>query len=167
MEMKGEKRRDHAPGDPGDLLGRVTPLLVDANRGARIIGVSTAHFYKFIRRRRGSAPSIAVGSLNLWRREDLLRIMDKPRNPKMPEDILIDARTVAELCSISRSLVYKLNIFGRMPVPVLHGRTLRWSLLEIVEWVEGGCKYRGKGIRRIKSGGKKRGGKGRKKAKDG
>ncbi len=92
-----------------------------------------------------------VGSLNMWRREDLLRIIGAPYDQQPPEDILIDALTVAELCSVSRSLVYKLNSLGMMPASVLHGRTLRWNLREIVEWVEAGCKCRGKGIRKNKA----------------
>ncbi len=154
MEMKGEKRRDRTPGNSDSgAMGRVVPLLVDANQGARILGVSPAHFYKFIRKRR-SAPPIMVGSLNMWRREDLLRIIGTPCDSQTPEDILIDALTVAELCSVSRSLVYKLNSLGMMPASVLHGRTLRWNLRESGEWVEAGCKCRGKGIRKIKRGGK-------------
>ncbi len=153
MKMKEEKSREHAPCAQDSLLGRVTPLLVDANQGARLLGVSPAHFYKYMRRR-GSTPPVTVGSLNLWRREDLLRITGRPARQNTPEDILIDARTVAELCSVSRSLVYKLNVLGMMPVPVLHGRTLRWSLREIVTWVEGGCRYRGKGLRRKRRGGR-------------
>ena len=149
MEMKGERKRMYAPVDPGGVMGRVTPLLVDANQGAKMLGVSPAHFYKFMRKR-GSAPPITVGALHMWRREDLLRIIGAPYDPQPPEDILIDALAVAELCSISRSLVYKLNKLGMMPVAVLHGRTLRWNLREIAEWVEAGCpqrkeKRRGKG----------------------
>ena len=145
--MKGEKRRDRTPGNSDSgAMGQVTPLLVDANQGARMLGVSPAHFYKFIRKRR-SAPPIMVGSLNMWRREDLLRIIGAPYDQQPPEDILIDALTVAELCSVSRSLVYKLNSLGMMPASVLHGRTLRWNLREIMEWVEVGCPPRRKAAR--------------------
>ncbi len=147
MEMKGEKRRDRTPGNSDSgAMGRVVPLLVDANQGAKMLGVSPAHFYKFIRKRR-SAPPIMVGSLNMWRRRDLLRIIGASDDPQTPEDILINARTVAELCSVSRSLVYKLNSLGMMPASVLHGRTLRWNLREIMEWVEVGCPPRRKAAR--------------------
>ncbi len=72
----------------------------------------------------------------------MLRIMGRPYEPQPPRDILIDALAIAELCSVSRSLVYKLNKLEMMPVAVLHGRTLRWNLREIAEWVEEGCPKR-------------------------
>jgi predicted DNA-binding transcriptional regulator AlpA len=151
MEIKGERKRVYTPGDPGVAMGRLTPLLVDAIQGARMLSVSPSHFYKFMRKR-GSAPPIAIGSLNMWRRSDLLRIIGSPCGTEPPEDILIDAMTVAELCSVSRSLVYKLHCLGMMPAAVLHGRTLRWGLREIVEWVEARCPPRRRTVRKRRGG---------------
>ncbi len=151
MKMKWEKTRIRAPDNPGGAMGRVAPLLVDANQGARILGVSPSHFYKFIRKR-GSAPPVMVGSLNMWRRKDILRLIGKPCDTEPPEDILINALMVAELCSISRALVYKLNKLGMMPASVLHGRTLRWDWREIGEWVEAGCPPRKKAARQKRGG---------------
>jgi predicted DNA-binding transcriptional regulator AlpA len=118
-------------------------LLVDAGQGAKMLGVSVSHFYKFTRKNPLAQP-VTVGTLNMWRRNDLLRFSGKHRSGRLfPEDVLVDARKVAELCSVSRGMVYKLNVLGMMPEPILDGRTLRWSIQEIEEWVNAGCPERG------------------------
>ncbi len=124
-----------------------TPLLVDANQGAKILGISLSHFYVFMRKNKTIRP-VAVGSLKMWRRKDLSRLTGKPcdQQPGSAEDILIDVVEIGALCSISRSLVYKLNDLEMMPEPILDGRTLRWSLQEIREWVDMGCPKRGEEI---------------------
>ena len=124
--------------------GHITPLLVDSNHGARILGVSVSHFYKFMRRN-NSAPAIPIGTLQMWRRKDLLRFTGKRDVPtQFPEDVLIDVQMVAALCSISRSMVYKMNEMQALPEPLMYGRTLRWSYQAIEEWIEAGCPKRNK-----------------------
>lgn len=119
--------------------GEVTPILVDANEGARILGIGLPTFYKFTRRNEAT-PTILLGSLQRWKRHDILRIAGKKIAPlPVPEDVLVDAKTISKLCSISRPLFYKLNQLGVTPEPILDGRTLRWSFHEIVEWIEEGC----------------------------
>lgn len=112
--------------------------MVDSNHGARILGISLSHFYKFMRQNKAVSP-IMLGSLYMWRKKDLLRFIGKPGDPQSTRDILIDTQEIATLCSISRSMVYKLNEQHAMPEPLMDGRTLRWSYQVIEEWIEAGC----------------------------
>ena len=123
------------------MPSRIPPLLVDANRGAKILGVSVSHFYVFMRKNAVVQP-VVVGSTNMWRRKDIIRFTGRPCDPPVTEDFLVDAQEVAALCSISRSMVYKLKHSGLMPMPFLDGRTSRWSYLEIEKWVDEGCPSR-------------------------
>lgn len=116
----------------------LTPLLVDANEGARILGISLSTFYKFTRRNE-TTPMILIGSLQRWKKQDLLRLTGKPSDYTIAEDFLIDAKIAAMLCSVSRPMFYKLNHEGMVPEPLLDGRTLRWSVQDIGVWIEAGC----------------------------
>lgn len=55
---------------------------------------------------------------------------------------LIPDHGVAELLSISRSMVHKLRAQGKLPEPVRLGRCLRWSRNEIADWINAGCPSR-------------------------
>ena len=125
----------------------VTPLLIDSTYGAEILGVSQPGFHRFMAKNKTIRP-VTIGTLLLWRRDDLRRLIGKPREPQPAEDILIDALTVATLCSISRSMVYKLNDLGMMPNPIMVGERLRWSSEEIGEWVAAGCPNTGRRTQR-------------------
>lgn len=117
---------------------QLTPLLVDSTAGAGILGISLSTFYKFTRRN-ANTPMIQIGALHRWKKKDLLRFTAKPVNYIVGEDFLIDVKTAAMLCAVSRPMFYKLNQSGVTPDPILDGRTLRWSYHEIEEWIEGGC----------------------------
>ena len=119
----------------------MTPLLIDSAYGAEVLGVSQPGFHRFMAKNKTIRP-VTIGTLLLWRRDDLRRLIGKPREPRPVEDILIDALTVAALCSVSRSMVYKLNDLGMMPNPIMVGERLRWSSEEIGEWVDKGCPKR-------------------------
>jgi predicted DNA-binding transcriptional regulator AlpA len=87
----------------------------------------------------------------MWRRKDLLRFTGKSDAPRqIAEDILIDAQALAALCSISRSMVYKMNEQAALPQPIQYGRTLRWSFQAIEEWVVLGCPPRRPPVRKKK-----------------
>lgn len=150
-EKEGEGKQNcvmDTRGDDIEVENRIMPLLVDANQGARILGISLSHFYKFIRKNKCAQP-ITIGSLCMWKREDLLRFMGKPCNRSQAlDDILIDAQKVAAICSVSRSMVYKMNEQGILPEPIMDGRTLRWSFQIIEEWIGNGCPPRRKVVRR-------------------
>lgn len=120
------------------LPSQIPPLLVDATRGAKILGVSVSHFYVFMRRNAAVQP-ITISSTNMWRRKDILRFTSKADESPIPEDFLVDAQEVAALCSISLSMVYKLKRLGLMPTPFRDGRTSKWSFQEIEKWVDAGC----------------------------
>ena len=137
-EGKGGKNCVTDMPDNTDTDRHFVPLLVDSNQGARILGISLSHFYKFMRQNKAVSP-IMLGSLYMWRKKDLLRFIGKQGDPQAIKDILIDTQEIATLCSISRSMVYKLNEQRLMPEPLMDGRTLRWSFEAIVEWIEAGC----------------------------
>lgn len=82
---------------------------------------------------------ILIGSLQRWRKSDLLRFTGKAVNCIVPEDFLIDAKIAAMLCSVSRPMFYKLNQEGMAPLPIVEGRLLRWSFQDIEAWIETGC----------------------------
>ena len=46
---------------------------------------------------------------------------------------------VATLLNCSVRHVQRLSDSGRMPSPVRLGRSLRWSVAAIQEWIEAGC----------------------------
>lgn len=61
---------------------------------------------------------------------------------KVPEDagLLIDLRTAARLLCISPRTFERLVALHAAPQPIrLAGRTQRWRLAELLEWVEAGC----------------------------
>ncbi len=118
--------------------GEVTPLLMDARQGAKTLGVSLTTFYKVMRKSE-SAPMIQLGSLQRWRKKDLLRFIGKAFRCAVEEDFLIDANAAAILCAVSRQMFYKMSRSGVTPATVLTGRALRWSCQEIVDWIEAGC----------------------------
>lgn len=125
----------------------MTPLLVDSTEGARILGVSLSTFYKFTRGNE-NAPMIQIGTLQRWKKKDLLRFTGKAFRCTVADDFLIDTKAAAVLCAISRPMFYKMNQTGVTPKAIFDGRTLRWSCQEIVDWIEAGCpEYRKKHCR--------------------
>lgn len=63
-------------------------------------------------------------------------------NDCLTEPKLIDAKTCANLCGISRSMWYKLGSAGRTPAPIrLGGRTL-WRRSDIDSWLWHKCPNR-------------------------
>lgn len=55
-------------------------------------------------------------------------------NTKLP--LLLAAKQVAELLSVSERHVHKLNSSGRLPRPIRLGRSVRWRREELEAWVE-------------------------------
>ncbi len=127
--------------------GEMTPLLVDANQGAKMLGVSLSTFYKVMRKSE-NAPMIQLGSLQRWRKKDLLRFTGTAFHYTIVEDFLIDTEAAAILCAVSRSMFYKMNQLGATPKAVSDGRTLRWNCRETADWIEAGCPNYGKKSRR-------------------
>jgi len=59
------------------------------------------------------------------------------------EKLLLSAAETARLLCISRSAFYTLLSSGRIgPLPVRLGRSVRWRIDEIRDWVEAGCPSR-------------------------
>lgn len=56
--------------------------------------------------------------------------------------LLLDARTVAGLLSVSPRTVWSWSASGRMPRPVRVGRVTRWKRSEVERWIELGCPKR-------------------------
>jgi len=55
------------------------------------------------------------------------------------EPVLLDARHVAALLSVSARQVWRLNATAMIPTPVRIGRSVRWRRDEIDAWVAAGC----------------------------
>ena len=60
---------------------------------------------------------------------------------KLPEDsgLLIDTKTFAQLLSISSRHLTRLQDLKAVPEPVHLGRLIRWSLTEVLEWIDASC----------------------------
>jgi len=60
-------------------------------------------------------------------------------NAPAPAPLAVDADGFAELASISRAMVFKLDASGRCPAPVRIGRAVRWRVDDIRQWLANGC----------------------------
>jgi predicted DNA-binding transcriptional regulator AlpA len=56
--------------------------------------------------------------------------------------LCIDANELARLLHVSPRQVYRLRDAGRLPVPLEFGGCVRWSLLEIKDWIAAGAPRR-------------------------
>jgi excisionase family DNA binding protein len=54
--------------------------------------------------------------------------------------VLLDVQAVAQLLGCSTRHVYRLADAGRMPASRRLGRLIRWSRLELLDWIGGGCR---------------------------
>lgn len=52
---------------------------------------------------------------------------------------MVNARTAAAIIGISRRSWWRFVAEGRAPKPIRLGRCVRWRLLEIQDWIKGGC----------------------------
>ena len=58
--------------------------------------------------------------------------------------LMINAQHMAEFLGVTRTKVHELTGSDRIPLPI-HlglGRCARWSVFELLEWVEAGCPRR-------------------------
>jgi predicted DNA-binding transcriptional regulator AlpA len=78
--------------------------------------------------------------------------MDRISNTELPnggqvsavkiECLLVSARDVAKLLSVSVRSVWRQESGGRLPRSVSVGRLRRWRRQEIIDWVAAGCPSR-------------------------
>lgn len=54
---------------------------------------------------------------------------------------LISANTFAELLSVSKRTLSRLQSKGILPPPIRLGRSVRWRLDIVHEWIENGCPH--------------------------
>jgi len=52
---------------------------------------------------------------------------------------MVNARTAAAIVGVSRRSWWRFVADGRAPKPIRLGRCVRWRLLEIRNWIKGGC----------------------------
>ena len=59
--------------------------------------------------------------------------------------LLLDGEEMADFLGVERKTVQQLVYTDRIPLPVSLGlgKCLRWSVIELLEWVEAGCPGRG------------------------
>ena len=53
--------------------------------------------------------------------------------------LLINAEEVARMMDVSERTLWRLVSAGKVPTPVRIGRSTRWRLAEVRQWIEGGC----------------------------
>ena len=64
-------------------------------------------------------------------------------NVTKPEPLLVDARGVGELLSLSRASVFSMHSAGKLPAPVRPtGNDPRWRVAELRDWIGAGCPSR-------------------------
>lgn len=54
---------------------------------------------------------------------------------------MVNARTAAAIVGVSRRSWWRFVAEGRAPKPIRLGRCVRWRLLEIHDWIRGGCRF--------------------------
>ena len=67
---------------------------------------------------------------------------DATRVDQFPGDgpLLIDARDLARLLTVSPATIWRMRAAGRLPAPIrLTGSTLRWRRSEVLAWLDAGC----------------------------
>jgi excisionase family DNA binding protein len=52
---------------------------------------------------------------------------------------LLNADEVAAMLGISERTLWRLLSAGKVPEPVRFGRSTRWRLADVKEWIEEGC----------------------------
>src|SRR5262245_28127953 len=61
-------------------------------------------------------------------------------------NLMVDTKSLGEFLGLSDKAVFQLSHTDRIPLPCRLGRCHRWSVLELLEWVESGCPRRTKWI---------------------
>lgn len=85
---------------------------------------------------------LVVGDQDHLERQSSLVASDRTKTIEplsQPERLLIDAKEAARLLSLSKSTLYSCLSAGMLPKPVRLGRSVRWSLEELRDWVRAGC----------------------------
>lgn len=62
--------------------------------------------------------------------------------PRDNDQLVLTAEEVAELLSISRAHVFRLQRGGRLPTPIRFGRSVRWPRAELEAWLRAGAPSR-------------------------
>jgi prophage regulatory protein len=55
------------------------------------------------------------------------------------QPLLIKAEELARMMGVSERTLWPLLSAGKVPTPVRIGRSTRWRLAEVRQWIEGGC----------------------------
>ena len=63
----------------------------------------------------------------------------RQQTPDMPEELLLDTRTVAKLLNVSDRTVWSYSNSGEMLRPIKIGSAVRWPRDEFVAWINAGC----------------------------
>jgi prophage regulatory protein len=75
----------------------------------------------------------------------LARLADAlERKSAAPPPELVDAAGVAAMLGIGDRTVRRLDVEGRLPMPVKIGGSVRWRLSELRDWIDAGCPPRQK-----------------------
>ena len=58
--------------------------------------------------------------------------------------LLLTASDLADALSVSERHVWALNSSGRLPRPIRFGRSVRWNVSELQDWLDAGAPERSK-----------------------
>ena len=68
--------------------------------------------------------------------------MNSTETVDRPSSIAVDTETLAAMLAVSIRHIQRMDASGRLPRAVKIGRSKRWSVKEINEWLEAGCPNR-------------------------
>ena len=52
---------------------------------------------------------------------------------------LLNAKELAKMLSLSKRQIFRLNSCGKIPKPIRIGGSVRWSSIEIADWLAAGA----------------------------
>ena len=63
----------------------------------------------------------------------------KPEGHDQVQPLLVDVKALARMLSTSVRSVWRMNSGGKVPRSVRVGRSVRWNVATIREWIDLGC----------------------------
>ena len=58
------------------------------------------------------------------------------------EAVLLTPEELAEMLKVSTRTLWRLLAAGKIPEPVRFGGSTRWRLMDVQDWITGGCPAR-------------------------
>jgi predicted DNA-binding transcriptional regulator AlpA len=68
---------------------------------------------------------------------------DQTAEPRLDDRLLLSARNLAAMMSLSIATVRRLDAAGKLPRPIRLAGSVRWRADELRRWCDAGCPTRG------------------------